>query len=183
MFTELDGKRYSIIYADPPWWYSNVIRNRAKQHSGAYQHYPVMKTPEICAMPVSEIAEDHSLLFLWTTAPLMKDGINVGEAWGFNYSTFAFVWVKPNRPICGQYTISQCEYCLVFKRDKIPLPRGSRKQRQLVWRGAGRHAEKPYEVRHRIEKMFPTQNKIELFARERFEGWDAWGNEIEGGTP
>ena len=175
-------KKYEIIYADPPWWHSSVIRNRAKEHSGAYQHYPTMKTPEICAMPVAEIAEKNSLLFLWVTGALFEDGLRVGKAWGFNFATVAFVWMKPNRVVCGQYTMSQCEYCLVFKHGKIPKPRGKQNIRQFLMCNAGRHAEKPFEVRHRIDKMFPHQSKIELFARPtplfRSEGWDYWGNEV-----
>ena len=174
----LPDKKYSIIYADPPWWYSNVIRNRAKVHSGAYQHYPVMKTPEICALPIDQIAEENSLLFLWTTGALLADGIQVGKAWGFNYATVAFVWVKPKKPICGFYTMSQCEYCLAFRKGKIPQPRGLRNIRQVLVSKARRHAEKPAQVRQRITEMFPYHERIELFARQRAEGWDAWGNEV-----
>ena len=175
----LPDKQYSIIYADPPWHHRSVIRNRAKEHSAAYQHYPIMKTSEICALPVSEIAEADCLLFLWTTGALMEDGIRVGNAWGFQYATVAFVWNKPNRKICGYYTMSQCEFVLVFKRGRIPKPRGKRNIYQILTADAGRHAEKPAEIRERIVQMFPTCTKIELFARERVAGWDAWGLEAD----
>lgn len=179
----LPNKRYSIIYADPPWHHTNVIRNRAKAHYGAYQQYPVMKTPEICALPISEIAEANSLLFLWTTGALFEDGMQVGRAWGYKFATVAFVWNKPNKKLPGFYTMSQCEFCLVLKRGKIPQPRGKRNISQFLECKGGRHAEKPAEIRERITKMFPLQTKIELFARQRFEGWDAWGNEIETTQP
>ena len=79
----------------------------------------------------------------------------------------------------GFYTMSQCELCLIGKRGKIPQPRGARNVRQLIKSLRGRHSEKPAEVRARIDRMFPTQRKIELFARERVRGWDAWGDEVD----
>ena len=137
-----------------------------------------MKTPEICELPISEIAEANSLLFLWTTGALLEDGMQVGKTWGFKFATVAFVWNKPNKKLPGFYTMSQCEFCLVFKRGKIPQPRGKRNIPQFLECKGGRHAEKPAEIRDRITEMFPRQTKIELFARECVEGWDAWGNEV-----
>ena len=76
--------------------------------------------------------------------------------------------------------LSNCELCLVFRRWKIPMPRGARNVRQMVHAqgGGGAHSEKPVEVMQGTERMFPTQNKIEMFARKRSDGWDAWGLEI-----
>ncbi|MDE2802344.1 MAG: MT-A70 family methyltransferase, partial [Chloroflexota bacterium] len=76
------------------------------------------------------------------------------------------------------YTLSQCELCLVFKRGRIPFPRGSRNERQLITARRGHHSAKPEEARRRIERMFPRQAKIELFARRRAPGWEAWGLEL-----
>ena len=76
--------------------------------------------------------------------------------------------------------MSQCELCLVFKRGKIPEPRGARNVKQYVEAERGRHSTKPEEVRRRISDMFPTQKKIELFARVSAEGWEAWGLESDG---
>ena len=103
--------------------------------------------------------------------------IELLKSWGFNYATIGFIWDK-QRVNPGFYTMSQCEICLIGKRGKIPRPRGARNIRQLVSEMRGRHSAKPHEVRKRIELMFPDQDKIELFARERVEGWDAWGNEV-----
>ena len=74
--------------------------------------------------------------------------------------------------------MSQCELCLVFKRGKIPAPRGSRNERQFVSEMRGRHSAKPNEVRDRIAAMFPKQKKIELFARQQTPGWTAWGLDV-----
>ena len=164
-------------------------------------HYDLMPLSEICALPVANIAADDCLLFLWITSPELPDAFDVGKAWGFKYITVGFVWDK-QRPLKGHYTMSQCEQCLVFKKGKIPQPRGARNVRQLlscpeevlahltddeilelalpellsIRRGA--HSVKPYQIRDRIVEMFPYHNRIELFARQCVEGWDAWGNEV-----
>lgn len=80
----------------------------------------------------------------------------------------------------GSYTMSQCELCLVFKRGRIPKPRGARNVRQFLSEERREHSQKPEEIRKRIEEMFPTQNKIELFARQNVEGWKCIGNDIDG---
>jgi N6-adenosine-specific RNA methylase IME4 len=78
----------------------------------------------------------------------------------------------------GRYTLSQTELCLVFKKGRIPSPRGARNIRQLIQCPRGEHSKKPVEVIEGITKMFPTQRKIELFARKNYIGWDNWGLEI-----
>ena len=198
----LPNKKYNIIYADPPWKVkASYITGASGVKSHVSDHYDLMPLSEICALPVAEIAAENCLLFLWITSPELFDAKKVGTAWGFKYITVAFVWDK-QRPLKGHYTMSQCELCLVFKKGKIPQPRGARNVRQLLRLPAdeseyltdeeiieltfpefisimrGRHSEKPKEVGDRIVEMFPTQTKIELFARERVEGWDAWGNEV-----
>ena len=109
----------------------------------------------------------------------------MGKAWGFAWATVAFVWDKV-RVNPGFYTMSQCELCLVFKKGKIPSPRGARNVRQLVTAKREAHSQKPDEVRLRIEEMFPLLRKIELFARES-DGlsftdhqWTKWGFEAHG---
>ncbi|CAI8011521.1 Modification methylase MunI [Geodia barretti] len=126
---------------------------------------------------VASISEEDCLLFMWSSSPHLDQAIQLGKAWGFRWATVAFVWDK-QRLNPGFYTMSQCELCLVFRRGKIPQPRGARNMRQLVQIKRTRHSEKPDAVRERIEKMFPHQCKIELFARKRHQGWDAWGLEI-----
>lgn len=78
----------------------------------------------------------------------------------------------------GRYTLSQTEFVLAFKKGKFPTPRGTRNVRQLISVQRGKHSEKPEEVIQGITKMFPEQEKFELFARKNYEGWDNWGLEI-----
>lgn len=190
LYPDLPLKKYDIIYADPPWDYSGKMQfdNSSKGVeeinldknifiSAANFKYPTLKTEELMKIPIKKIAKDNCLLFMWATNPHLAQGIELGEAWGFKYRTVAFVWDKmTHNP--GHYTLSYCELCLVFKRGRIPSPRGSRNVKQLVKVKRGKHSEKPNEVRKRIEKMFPTQEKIELFARKKPERWDVWGLDI-----
>lgn len=93
-------------------------------------------------MDVNSIASDDCLLFMWTTGPQMANAIELGSSWGFEYKTMAFVWDKQvHNP--GRYTLSQTEFCLVFKRGRIPTPRGARNVKQLISVRRGKHSENP----------------------------------------
>ena len=173
-----------MIYADPPWDYRGQLQHAGVDSGdtgGAIRHYGTVTSADLAALPISGIAEADCLLFLWATSPHLDQAIELGKAWGFEWATVAFVWDK-QRVNPGFYTMSQCELCLVFKRGRIPRPRGARNVRQLVSERRGAHSAKPEEVRRRIERMFPEQAKIELFARGRAPGWDTWGDEIEHGA-
>ncbi len=171
------SKKYSIIYADPPWDYGGQTQhNKVKSSGGADKHYPCMKLRQLKMMKVKEITEDDCLLFLWSTSPHLDQSIELMKAWGFDYKTIGFVWNK-ERVNPGFYTMSQVEVCLIGKKGKIPSPRGKRNIRQYLKQMRGKHSSKPNEVRKRIEEMFPSQSKVELFARSTSGGWDSWGNE------
>lgn len=101
----------------------------------------------------------------------------LGHGWGFKYVHTPFIWNKL-RTNPGFYTLTQTEPVLCFKRGRIPQPRGLRNERQLVEVQRTRHSEKPREVQDRITRMFPHHRKLEMFARQPYAGWDAWGNEV-----
>ncbi len=190
LFPPLPRQKYSVIYADPPWHYNGKLQfdktsKRASELdpqqkifiSSASFKYPTVKTAQLKSMPVQEIAEDDCLLFMWTSNPHLAQAISLGEAWGFQYKTVAFVWDKMiHNP--GQYTLSNCELCLLFKRGRIPKPRGARNIQQLVHSPRRKHSMKPDEIRDKIVEMFPTQKKIELFARAKVKGWSNWGLDV-----
>ena len=181
-FPPLPTGVYDIIYADPPWDYRGQLQHAGpggRDTGGAKRHYPTVTLDDLKKLDVASIAADDSLLFMWATNPHLDQAIDLGKAWGFAWATVAFVWDKA-RVNPGSYTLSQCELCLVFKRGKIPRPRGARNVRQLVVAERGPHSSKPDEVRNRIDCMFPKQAKIELFARERVRGWDSWGLGCDG---
>ena len=190
LYPTLPNKKYSIIYADPPRDYGGkmqydkssikTINTGFEKNvfiSAANFKYPTVKLNDLKTLEVQSIAEADCILFMWTTGPQMSNSIELGEAWGFEYKTVAFVWDKQvHNP--GRYTLSQTEFVLAFKKGKFPTPRGARNIRQLVSIHRGEHSEKPEVVIDGITKMFPEQTKIELFARKNYFGWDNWGLEI-----
>ena len=190
IYPKLPKKKYQVIYADPPWDYGgkmqydrstikdkNVVFEKKKFISSAAFKYPTVKLKQLKELDVNSIAADDCILFMWTTGPQMANSIELGEAWGFEYKTVAFVWDKMvHNP--GRYTLSQTEFVLAFKKGKFPQPRGARNVRQMITIHRGDHSVKPVAVIDGITKMFPEQDKIELFARNNYIGWDNWGLEI-----
>ena len=184
----MKGKKYKIIYADPPWFYNkrNLFKKDGRRNNfawGATNHYPVMKTAEICKIPVSKIVDDNSILFLWATFPRLEDAVRVINAWGFKYITVGFVWIKTTKSGeirmdgLGNYTMSNAEVCLIGKKGTISRQKTGVKQ--IILHQKTKHSEKPQEVRDRIINLMGDIPRIELFARQKTEGWDVWGNELQ----
>jgi len=175
--------KYQIIYADPPWDYKGQTQHAGKGKSntgGALSHYPTLTVKKMKQWDLTQIIDPEGcLMFMWSSSPHLDQAIDLMKSWGFAWSTVGFVWDK-TKVNPGFYTMSQCELCLIGKHKRIPKPRGARNIRQLLQVPRGKHSEKPSEVRKRIEQMFPEQKKLEMFAREVVDGWDCWGNEIEG---
>lgn len=172
-------KTYDIIYMDPPWWYQGQSMTGPKKQATSHldMHYPQMKDNELMDMPIYDMLNDNALVYMWVGSPILHRAMKIAEHWGLSYATIAFVWDKQiTNP--GFYTMSQHEICLVFKKGKIPQPRGIRNAKQLISEKRREHSRKPDEVRTRIEAMHPTQSKLELFARTTSKGWDVWGNEV-----
>lgn len=172
-------KKYSIIYADPPW---NFKFHKRKSLSNQAKHnlYPTMNGKDICNLPIHDISNDNCVLFLWVMNSELPLALNVINSWGFTYKTVAFTWVKTTKNTYhfggGNWTRSNPELCLLATKGKIS--RKSASVRELVVSLLRKHSQKPDEVRDMIIKLVGDLPRIELFARERFEGWDAWGNEI-----
>ena len=167
-----------IIYADPPWRYEN------KGGQGvAENHYPTLSLNEICALPVAKIAAKDSVLFLWTTFPMIPESLRVISAWGFKYKTVAFVWLKQNRKALtwfyglGFWTRSNAEVCLLATRGKPK--RQNKGIHQLIISPIEAHSKKPDEVRDKIVQLMGDLPRVELFARDLTPGWDVWGNEVD----
>jgi N6-adenosine-specific RNA methylase IME4 len=172
---------YEVIYADPPWDY-----NGKKQHANgkspvasAIDHYDTMTLQKLKELNVKSVCADNAVMFMWSSSPHLPQAIELMKEWGFNYKTIAFVWYK-QKTNPGYYTLSECEVCIVGKRGKFPTPRGSRKERQFISEMRGKHSAKPTAIRERITKMFPEQKRLELFARNKTDGWDVFGNEVDG---
>lgn len=188
-----DQMKYQVIYADPPWFYNNrktggERKDKTKFGGGAMKHYPLMKDAELLAMRpfIDTLADDNCALFMWATMPRLDFGIELLKKWGFRYATTAFVWVKRTNSgeglvyNPGFYTASNTEIVLLGIRGSM---RPARQMLQSVVEAPRtRHSEKPPEVGRRILQMYPEASRIELFAREQVDGWDAWGNEVKEGV-
>lgn len=175
-------KKYGVVYADPCWSATPLPVPRINRSTGA-TYYETMSDDEIFALPVASMAEENCALFLWVTNPQLETGIKTVSAWGFRYVTVAFVWVKLNEHVytpfvgMGSYTRSNAEIVLLGVKGTMPV--ATHDVQQIVMATIGEHSAKPDDVRRRIERLYPDSARIELFARERIKGWDAWGNETE----
>ncbi len=185
VFPPLPDRKFDVIYADPPWDYRGQLQHAGKgsgETGGAIRHYPTVTLSMLRNLEVACIAADNCLLFMWSTNPHLDQAIELGKSWGFSWATVGFVWDK-QRTNPGFYTLSQCELCLVFKKGRIPQPRGARNIRQMISEPRTLHSSKPAEARRRIDRMFPSQSKIELFARHSADSksysdtWTFWGLE------
>ena len=172
-------KKYQIVYADPPWDYGGS----GFPSTGVASAYPLMSTAEICALPVRNIGHEHAVLFLWAVMSQLPAALEVMEAWGFEYVTNGFTWVK-TYPKEGGYVVGMgywtrqnAELCLVGKRGTPQ--RNSRSVPSVVVSPRMEHSRKPDIVRTRIVRVCGHLPRIELFARTRAVGWDVWGNEVE----
>ena len=186
------SKKYEIIYADPPWTFK-TYSDKGKDKSPE-KHYNTMCDDDIYNMPVQNIVDHNAILFIWVTYPLMIQGFNTIEAWGFQYKTCAFCWVKTNKRYSinqssffpednfdsftglGHWTRANSELCLLATRGKPK--RVSKSVRQLIYEPIREHSRKPDCTRERIVELVGDLPRIELFARQRHDGWDAWGNEV-----
>ena len=190
--------KYNIIYTDPPWKYNDKRTGAGKKNpngaGGAAKHYACMTVDEIKALPVRSLADENCMLFMWVTFPLLREGLEVISAWGFQYRTLAFSWIKTNKrqnlkqatwfPTdpdfyfgIGYYTKSNCELCLLGVKGK-PF-KVSDSVSSVIIAPIGRHSEKPAEARKRIVHLCGDIPRVELFARKQAPGWDVWGNEVD----
>jgi N6-adenosine-specific RNA methylase IME4 len=171
-------KKYQIIYADPPWDY----KDKGCQGTMA-NHYKGMNIFEICKLPIKDISDDSCILFLWATYPMLKEALRVIDWWGFEYKSIAFQWIKLNpkskTPFygLGRWTRGNTEPCLIATKGKPK--RISASVFQLIQQPRGKHSEKPQEARDKIIQLVGDLPRIELFARQKTEGWDVWGNEVK----
>ena len=174
-------KKYSIIYADPPWQYKVYSKNGLGR--SAESHYPTMELEDIQALPVGELADTDCILFMWTTIPLLKDCFSVMKAWGFEYKTVGFVWIKQNKKSdslfwgMGHWTRANAEFCMLATKGRPK--RKSAGVHQVIISHIEEHSKKPDIVRHKIIELVGDLPRVELFAREKADGWDAWGNEVD----
>jgi len=175
-------KKYQIIYADPPWHFKVYSE---KGHNERYRGCPylVMSKDAISKLPIKDLSDKNCALFLWATYPNLLEAFEVIKNWEFHYKTVAFTWVKLNPKGIGYHfglgywTRANPEICLLAtrgspKRINCSIP-------NLIISPRRAHSQKPDKVRERIVNLVGNLPRIELFARQKTEGWDVWGNEVE----
>lgn len=188
----LGDKKYSLIYADPPWSYGDkgfgkrpedgTVKGSFAPEAGRYS---TMSLTEIKALgeQVKTASEKDCALLLWATSPLLPEAFETMSAWGFKFKTIAFCWSKitsTGKEVAnlGQWTMGNIELCLLGTRGSPT--RLDRTVRQLVTAERTDHSRKPEEVRRRIEAIFGDVPRLEMFARRPASGWDVWGDEAAG---
>ena len=178
MKIKLPNKKYNIIYADPAW----TFKTWSKKGNGRSPKYDLMTIEDIKKMPVNNIADKNCILFIWVTYPLLKQGLDTIEAWNFKYKTCGFSWIKKNKKSdslfwgLGYYTRSNNEICLLATKGSPK--RISTRVHQVVLDKVKEHSRKPDCVREKIVQLCGDLPRIELFARQKVDGWDCWGNEV-----
>jgi len=179
------NKKYKVIYADPPWDFGGggVYQDNGRKIRRTKDQYSLMKTTDLMQLKVREICEDDCLLFMWTTDQHIPNALVLMEAWGFKYSTVAFYWVKKYHTgsTCynvGCWTMKSVEQVLLGIKGKPLKYKKKRNIKQLVEAERTIHSKKPDEVRRRIVELVGDIPRIELFARQKSEGWDVWGDEV-----
>ena len=172
---------YNVIYADPPWAFTN--RSPKGEGRNPNQHYSTMSIEQIEELPVRNLAAENCALFLWVTDPLLDRGLETLRRWGFRYTTVAFTWAKRTKNDngyhmgTGYYTRANPETCLLGMSGR--MRRLDAGVRQLVVEPVRQHSRKPDRIRDDIVRLFGPVPRVELFARASAPGWDAWGNETE----
>jgi len=164
-------KKYSIIYADPPWKY-NFSKSKSRKIENQYQ---TMSLEQICSLKVP--SADNSVLYLWATAPKLLEALSVMKSWGFEYKTQA-VWNKKKIGM-GYWFRGQHEILLVGTKGRFGPPEQEYRRSSVFEFERGKHSKKPDEIRELIKEWFPDASRVELFCRYPAEGWDVWGNEVE----
>lgn len=172
----LPNDKFRVVYADPPWNYGNAgVIGDSDNYGHAERHYPAMTIAELCAMDIKSIVEDNAVLFLWVTSPLLDECFPVIKAWGFDYKT-SFVWDKVKHNF-GHYNSVRHEFLLVCTRGSCTPDEKKLYDSVISVERTEKHSEKPEEFRAIIDTLYTHGKRIELFARQRAEGWECYGNE------
>lgn len=167
--------RYATILADPPWAMSMAgTRSRQKEAvKPSALPYQTMTTEQVCAMDVGSLALPECHLWLWTTNQHLEEGFKVMRAWGFKYLA-PIHWIKPSGQ--GNWFIHRTQTMLFGYRERCVFPSGRYLPNFFESGNPARHSAKP-DAQYRFIEGVSTEPRLELFARKRREGWDAWGNE------
>lgn len=164
-------KTYSVLLADPPWAYDFA----EGESRSIEKEYPTMTAEELRRLDVP--AGKNSVLYMWATAPKLEVALSVLASWGFTYKTCA-IWDKELIGM-GYWFRGQHELLLVGTKGSFSPPPAEHRVSSVIRSKRTKHSAKPEAVYLLIEKAFPKNRKVELFARKARPRWDAWGNEVQ----
>jgi N6-adenosine-specific RNA methylase IME4 len=176
-------RKYGVIVADPPWRFDDKLKYGGKVIRGVSDMYPTLGISEIKGLPVGAVADENCLLALWVPSAFLQAGLEVMNAWGFDYRQL-WIWGKtaktnPNKLAFGMGRLGRnChEPCLIGIKGKYTKHLQDHSQRNLFLHPTTKHSAKPEQLQDSLELMFPEWKKLELFARRDRPNWDCIGNE------
>lgn len=195
-FADLPRGHFGAIYADPPWRWESWGKYRGQRAGlapmgdrSADKHYDTAEATDIQSLPVAELAAPDCVLLMWATWPMLPEALDTIAAWGFEYKTCGFDWMKANaRQIdmfrddadvqvgLGYWTRANTEPCLLATRGKPK--RLNADVRMGIIEPRREHSRKPDCVPSRIERLVDGPY-LELFARTQRPGWTVWGNQTD----
>ncbi len=182
VFKDLNGKKFSTILADPPWRFSNRTGKMAPEHK-RLSRYSTMQLNDIKELPVKDLTNETSHLYLWIPNAFLSEGLQVMKQWGFTYKT-NLIWYKvrkdggPDRRGVGFYFRNVTEIVLFgIKGKNARTLKPGRTQENIIISRKREHSRKPDEQYEVIESCSPGPY-LELFARQIRQGWVSWGDQV-----
>jgi len=170
---ELPDGKFNVIYADPPWPIGSIVMD--KWESPIDDKYPIMSIEDIINLPIKELSADDCSLFIWTTHTFLHDCLDIIKEWGFKYFC-TITWNKGNG--WTQFGFHKMtEFLLFAYKGKININQYGKSIPTLIEEKKTYHSKKPDSIRDMIKDKTPD-GRLELFARDKYDGWIVWGNEI-----
>lgn len=171
---------WATVLADPPWAFRTYSGKLSTPHRGAHDHYVTTETASLAEIPLASVCAPDCALFMWVFDSHFEEALALGKAWGFEFKTCAFVWVKSKaggwpHVGMGYYTRKQVEQVWLFTRGKPK--RRDKGVEQIIHCPRGAHSAKPDQQYGLIERLFDGP-RLEMFARSERENWTSWGNEV-----
>jgi N6-adenosine-specific RNA methylase IME4 len=164
--------QYDIIVADPPW--KHLSNSDAAPGRNPRRHYPLMSDTELRLLNIPKASP--SLMFLWTTVPMLARSMWIMRSWGFDYVS-QMVWVK-DKIGTGHWCRNRHEIVLIAKHGAFPCPSPAPFESSVIEAPRREHSRKPESLQDRIDEIWPDARRLEMFARRRRRGWDLWGNDL-----
>lgn len=175
---KLPEGKYGVIYADPPWPYP-LRKDPKNLYGNIIYHYEPMTIKELCELEVKNLAADNSVLFIWVATNFLEESFKVIKEWGFDYKS-NMVWIKEGgQGGIGWYVWGDHELLLIATKGSY-LPKTKKLVSSVIKAPRGKHSEKPQIVYDIIEKLYPDDKYLELFARnpKKRKNWEYWGEEV-----